>query len=177
MSESTSTNPMDHELSPEGRTTIAAVDDYLEQTIEQGRPIEALIATKRLGEITGDRAKQAARMATEGAWSWTDVGKALGVSKQAAHEKLRTRVREEMDEVRSKLEQSERTGHAKIARRAQRGRERLEEAAPYSPKIDVARQRIDEWEQEKHDKLDRKIEKARGTVTRAQESAERKLEE
>ena len=75
-----------YELSAEGRTKIEAVDGYLERAIRDGRPIEALIATRRLGEIANDRAKEAARVATGGSWSWSDVGQALGVTKQAAHE-------------------------------------------------------------------------------------------
>ena len=93
-----------YELSPQGDTVIQAVDAYLDEAIRDGRPIEALMATKRLGEIAGERAKEAARAATEGPWSWTDVGNALGVSKQAAHEKLHARVRKELDEAHTKLD-------------------------------------------------------------------------
>ena len=118
------------ELSPEGQTKIDAVDSYLEEMIRQGRPIEALITTRRLGEIASDRAKEAARLATEGSWSWTDVGQALGMTKQAAHEKLRARVRGEIDKGLSKLERAEKAGHAKIAGRAMRRRERLDQDSP-----------------------------------------------
>jgi hypothetical protein len=143
-----------YDLSADGKATIEAVDGYLEQAIADGRPLEALIATRRLGEVADGRAKEAARVATEGSWSWTDVGRALGVTKQAAHEKLRARVRDKLDEQLTKLEQAEQAGHAKIARRAQRGRDR---------------------EQRKHDKLDRGVQKAREEIARAAETVDKNL--
>jgi hypothetical protein len=162
------------ELSPEGQTKIEAVDSYLEETIRYGRPIEALIATRRLGEIASDRAKEAARLATEGSWSWTDVGQALGMSKQAAHEKLRARVRGEIDKGLSKLERAERTAQAKIERRGIRKRERLDQVP--SPKTELARQRVDEWEQRQHTKLNRGVEKGREELARAEQSVQEKLD-
>ena len=165
-----------YELSPEGTVTIEAVDAYLEDSIRAGRPIEALIATRRLGEIASARAKQAARVATEGSWSWSDVGSALGMTKQAAHEKLRARVRDEISKGLSKLDGAEVAGRAKITRRANRGREGLDRAAPFSPKIDSARERIDEWEQNQNEKLTRKIEKARKTVAQTERAVQEKLD-
>src|SRR5687768_9526442 len=93
-----------YQLSPQGDAKIKAVDSYLEAAIRDGRPLEALIATKRLGEIINDRAKEAARIATAGSWSWSDVGRALGMTRQAAHEKLRARVRDEIGKGLAKLE-------------------------------------------------------------------------
>jgi hypothetical protein len=138
-----------YELSSEGQARIEAVDGYLADAIGDGRPIEALIATRRLGEIADTRAREAARVATEGTWSWTDVGRALGVSKQAAHEKLRERIQGKLDKHLAKLDKAEQAGHAKIARRAQRGRD-------------------SDWEQRKHEKLDRDLQKARDEIARAQ---------
>ncbi len=166
---------MSYELSPEGDATINAVDGYLEDAIRDGRPIEALIATKRLGEIISDRAKEAARAATAGTSSWTDVGKALGMSRQAAHEKLRAQVRGEFDKGLAKLERAETSRRAKITRRAMRGREGLDKA-PVSPKVESARQRIDEWEQGKHEKLSRQVQKAREELSRAEKSVQEKLD-
>ena len=102
------------DLSPEGIDRLEAVDAYLDERIRSGRPIEALVATRRLGEIANDRAKQAARAATDGPWSWSDVGSALGMTKQAAHEKLRARVGEEIAKAVAKLDQAEQAGRAKI---------------------------------------------------------------
>jgi hypothetical protein len=164
------------EVSGEGRATIEALDAYLEGAIRDGRPIEALIATRWLGQILNDRAKQAARAATEGSWSWTDVGRALGVSKQAAHEKLRSRVHDMIGRELSKLEGTERAGHAKIARRAQRGREGLDQHASPSPKIDSARQRLDEWERHRHERLTRELQKARERLAQTEQVVQGKLD-
>ena len=166
-----------YELSGEGQSLLDAVDAYLEDSIRRGRPIEALVATRRLGEITSERAKQAARAAIEGSWSWTDVGEALGITKQAAHEKLRERVRDEMEKGRSKLDRAESQGRAKISRRAMRGRAELDKVPPVSAKVEIARQRIDEWEQRQHDKLSRKVEKGRKEMERAERSAYEKLDD
>lgn len=165
-----------YELSAEGQATIEATDGYLERAIRDGRPIEALIATRRLGEIANDRAKEAARVATEGSWSWTDVGQALGVSKQAAHEKLRARIHGKIDKERSKLDRAEEAGHAKIARRAQRGREKLDQHPQPTPKAKSARQRLDEWERRQHEKLSRDLQKARKELARAEKTVEDKLD-
>jgi hypothetical protein len=164
-----------YELSAEGAATVDAVDAFLEERIRTGDPIEALIATKRLGDIASHRAKEAARAATEGAWSWSDVGRALGMTKQAAHEKLRARVQDELATGLAKLAKAEEMGHAKIARRAERGRDRLDRVPPISPKVESARERIDEWERSEHEKLSRKVEQARETIARAENSVEEKL--
>jgi hypothetical protein len=165
-----------HELSAEGRARIEAVDGYLERAIGDGRPIEALIATRRLGEIADARAKEAARVATEGSWSWTDVGRALGVTKQAAHEKLRARIQGKIDKRLSKLEQAEQAGHAKIARRAKRGRDKLDQQPKPTPKLEAARQRLSEWERQQHERLSRDMQKAREELARAEQTVQDKLD-
>jgi hypothetical protein len=157
------------ELSPEGLARIDAVDSYLEETIRDGRPIETLIATRKLGKIMNDRAKEAARVATASSWSWTDVGRALGMTRQAAHEKLRAHVRDEIEKGLAKLEGAEKAGRAKITRRAMRGREGLDKA-PFSSGVESARERIDEWEQGQQEKLSRKVQKARDELDRAGQS-------
>jgi DNA-binding transcriptional regulator YiaG len=128
-----------------------------------------------LGEIINDRTKEAARVATAGSWSWADVGKALGMTRQAAHEKLRARVRDEIDKGLAKLERAEKAGRAKITRRAMRGREGLDKA-PFSPRVESARQRIDEWEQGQHQKLSRRVQKARDELDRAEQAVQEKLD-
>ncbi|MEA2516576.1 MAG: hypothetical protein QOG16_414 [Actinomycetota bacterium] len=170
MSEQTS-----YEISPEGIAQIEAVDGYLDETIREGRPIEALIATKRLGEIASERTKEAARAATDSSWSWADVGQALGMSKQAAHEKLRARVHGEIEKGLSKLDRADKSAHEKITRKAMRKRERLGQV-PSSPEVDLARQQIDEWEQRQYDKLARGIGTARGGLERAERTVNDKLD-
>jgi hypothetical protein len=165
-----------YELSAEGRARIDAVDGYLEEAIGDGRPIEALIATRRLAEIADARAREAARVATEGTSSWTDVGRALGVSKQAAHEKLRSRIQDKLDKQRTKLEQAEQAGHAKIARRAQRGREKLDQVPFPSPQVDAARQRLTDWERRKREKLGRDVHKAHEELARAEQTVRDNLD-
>jgi hypothetical protein len=165
-----------YELSADGQAKIEAVDGYLEQTIRDGRPIEALIATKRLGEVANDRAREAARVATEGSWSWTDVGRALGVTKQAAHEKLRARIHRKIDKKLSKLERAEQAGHAKIARRAKRGRKKMESVPPAHAKVESARQRLDEWEGRQHERLSGDMQKAREKLARAEQAVQNKLD-
>lgn len=164
------------DLSSEGAAHVAAVDGYLKETIQDGRPVEALIATKRLGEIVTERLKEAARAATDGPWSWSDVGTALGMTRQAAHEKLRERVHDELAKGLSKLEDAEERGHAKIARRAKRGREGLDRAGVVSPKVASARQRIDQWEDQQHAKLDRNVREGREEIARAEQSVGERLD-
>ena len=162
------------ELSPEGLARIDAVDRYLDETIRDGRPIEALTATRRLGEIVNDRAKEAARGATASSWSWTDVGNALGMTRQAAHQKLRARVHDEITKGLEQLERAEEAGRDKITRRSERGRDGLDRA-PFSPKVESARQRIDEWERGQLEKLSRKIQKARVELNHVEQSVQEKL--
>jgi hypothetical protein len=165
-----------YQLPAEGQAKIDAVDGYLEQTIRDGRPIEALIATRRLGEIADARAKEAARVATEGSWSWTDVGRALGVTKQAAHEKLRARIHDKIDKKLAKLDRAEQAGHAKIRRRAQRARDKLDKHAQPTAKLE-ARERLSEREQRRHEKLGRDVQKAREELARAEQTVQDRLDE
>jgi hypothetical protein len=171
-----SENSTSYELSAEGLDKIQAVDAYLERAIRDGRPIEALIATRLLGEITGGRAKQAARAATEGAWTWTDVGRALGVTKQAAHERHRARIHDKIEREVSKLEGVEKARRAKITRAAQRGRKKLEHHAPPTSNVESARRRIDNWERRQHERLGRDMRKARETLVRAERTVDEKLD-
>jgi hypothetical protein len=161
---------------PAREAKIEAIDGYLEQAIGDGRPLEALIATRRLGEVADARAREAARVATERTWSWTDVGRALGVTKQAAHEKLRARVHDTLDKHLTKLDEAAQTGHAKIARRAQRGRDQLDRVPVPSPGVDAARQRLADWERRKHEKLERDVQKAREEIARTEQTVNEKLD-
>jgi hypothetical protein len=171
--------PLDehYELPAEGQARIDAVDGYVEQAIREGRPIEALIATRRLAEISDARAREAARVATQGSWSWTDVGRALGVTKQAAHEKLRMRIQEKVDKKLSHLDKAEQAGHDKIARRAKRGRDKLDRHPHASPKTEAARERLSNWERRQHERLSGDVQKAREEIARAERTVREKLDE
>jgi hypothetical protein len=168
-------NTRRYQLSAEGQAVIEAVDGYLEQAIRDDRPIEALIATRRLGEIADARAKEAARVATEGPWSWNDVGQALGVTKQAAHEKLRARIQGKLDKQLSKLGQAEQAGHAKIAARAKRRLDKLDQHPHPTQKMEAARQRLSEAEQRQHEKLSQDMTKAREELAQAEQTVRDKL--
>jgi hypothetical protein len=166
-----------YEVAPDGQAAIEAVDGYLGRAIREGRPIEALIGTRQLGEITEARAKQAAQAATEGSWSWSDVGQALGVSKQAAHEKLRARIQDKFEKNLSKLDRAEQAGHAKIASRAKRGRDKLEKSRRPGSELEAASKRLSDWERRRHEKLTRELQKAREELARAEQAVKEKLDE
>ena len=87
-----------HRNSAEGRA-IDAVDGYLEE-IGAGRPNRG---ADRHPTARRDRRRsgEAARVATEGAWSWAHVGQALGVSVQALHESF-ARIQDKLDKKRAK---------------------------------------------------------------------------
>jgi hypothetical protein len=134
------------------------------------RPIEALIATRRLGETANDRAGGGPR-ASERSWSWTDVGRALGVIKQATHEKLRARVQGKIDKRLSKLDRAEEAGHARIARRAQHGREKLAQLPRPPGRPNRHLRRLDECERRQPEKLARDRQKARKELARAERTS------
>lgn len=152
-----STNPS--ELSDGAQARIDAVDEYLALAIEAGRPIEALYACQALGTVIQRRTREAAQAAVSSTWSWANVGDALGVSKQAAHEKLSRHIRSAQE----KLEQGEQTGHQKIREYYGQARENLNA-------------RPGKREQARHDKLTKQIQAAREQVTRQEQKAEAKLD-
>ncbi|MFJ2745391.1 hypothetical protein ACIO3O_37675 [Streptomyces sp. NPDC087440] len=80
---------------PAAATTVPAdVTELLGQVRERLRelaairPLAALSAVARLEGIATAAARSAARAAQEDDRSWADIGTALGVSKQAAHQRL-----------------------------------------------------------------------------------------
>ena len=50
-------------------------------------PAEALAAVVALRRLADELEDAAVEMAHDHAWSWTEIGEALGVSKQAVHKK------------------------------------------------------------------------------------------
>jgi hypothetical protein len=73
-------------------------------------------------------------VATKGSWSWRDVGKALGMTGQAADQKLRARSRDEMAKGALPARGSRRGRSGEDHTTRQPGRERLDRAAAFSPK-------------------------------------------
>jgi Skp family chaperone for outer membrane proteins len=157
------------QLPDEARARIEAVDAYLASTIEEGKPIEALSTCRALGTVIERRTKEAAQAAVESTWSWTNVGDALGVSKQAAHEKLSHRFRH----VQDKLDRSEQEGHERISQDAERARKKL--TARSDERAQEARAKIDQRERDGHDKLTKKIQTWREKVAQHEEKAKAKL--
>jgi IS30 family transposase len=61
----------------------------LETAIRSEEPQEALRAVSALRHLADQLERRAVRAAREQGWSWTLIGDALGVSRQAMHKKYR----------------------------------------------------------------------------------------
>jgi hypothetical protein len=163
-----STNPS--ELPDDARARIEAVDEYLGRAIETGKPIEALSACRVMGTVIEGRTREAAQAAVDSTWSWANVGDALGVSKQAAHEKLSRKIRIAQET----LDQGEHTGHQRIREHFDQAREKLN--ARSGKRAQQAREKVDQREQAHHDKLTKQIQAAREQVAREEQKAKAKLD-
>jgi DNA-binding NarL/FixJ family response regulator len=80
------------------------IRDRLNQALEAEAAVAPLAALARIGEIQRDlesREQEAVRAAIQG-HSWSEIGAALGVSKQAAHQRLAKRWAAQLkDEIRA----------------------------------------------------------------------------
>jgi len=154
----------DIELPDTARTNIEAIDAYLGQAIGEGRPIEALVAIKAIGEVMDIRVKEAARAAAEGVWSWADVGDALGISKQAAHQKLSLRALA----IHERLDRREKAGHERVSRKFQHARETMKKhpAARDPKRAQTIKQKLDERERARHERLRRRTKEVRAKLDR-----------
>jgi hypothetical protein len=152
------------ELPDTARTNIEAIDAYLGRAIGEGRPIEALVAIKAIGEVMDVRVKEAARAAAEGVWSWADVGDALGISKQAAHQKLSGRALA----IRERLDRREKAGHERVSAKFQRARETMKKhpAARDPKRAQTIQQKLDERERARHERLNRRTKVVREKLDR-----------
>lgn len=65
----------------------------LETAIRSEDPQEALRAVSALRHLADQLEGRAVRAAREQGWSWTQIGDALGVSRQAVHKRLRRDIR------------------------------------------------------------------------------------
>lgn len=162
------THPSD--FSDEVRARIEAVDESLGRAIQADRPIEALSACRAMGTVIERRTREAARAAVDGAWSWADVGEALGVSKQAAHEKLSRRIQDVQDQ----LAQGEQTSHDKIREHFDQAREKLNRRP--GKRAREALEKVDRREQQQHDKLAEQMQAAREQVAREEKKAQARLD-
>jgi hypothetical protein len=160
------------QLPDDVRTRIDELDAYLGTAIEAGRPLEALVAIRAVGDVSTRRAREAAQAAADGAWSWKDVGDALGVSKQAAHQKLSRR----LDEKREQLALREREGHAKVARAFAEAREKIAQHPHAADRREELERRIDERERKRHEALDRRMQATRERLDRREREAHEKLD-
>ncbi|MFF1482244.1 hypothetical protein ACFVYD_32625 [Streptomyces sp. NPDC058301] len=79
---------------------IDAVHQLLTELAVQ-RPLAALTAAARLEGVAGTASTRAARAALDTGRSWTNIGTALGITRQAAHQRLSPRIRlaKEADQV------------------------------------------------------------------------------
>ncbi len=147
-----------------GRDLVRSLDALLGRVIESGDPIDALRTIRAMGEVASRRARQAANAAAAGAWSWADVGEALGISKQAAHQRLSERLQQR----RARLDQVEKEGHDKIDRKFADARDRLAQHPKAATRPGLA-DRLDEAERKRHDRLSGRLQAAREKIDRQAE--------
>jgi len=152
------------ELPEIARTNIEAINAYLGRAIGEGRPIEALVAIKTIGEVMDLRVKEAARAAADGVWSWADVGDALGISKQAAHQKLSERALA----IHERLDRRERARHERVSRKFEHARETIKKhpAARDPKRAQTIQQKLDERERARHERLSRRTKEMREKLNR-----------
>lgn len=163
-------------LSADGEAKIEAVDGYLKQAIADGRPLEALIATRRLGEVADVRAKEAARVATEGSWSVVDRRGPGPRSDEAGSAREASRPRPGQARRAAREARPGRASGSRQDRAPRPTRTRQLERVPVpSPTVDAARQRLSEWEHRKHEKLDRDVQKACEEIARAEQTVNKML--
>ncbi len=88
----------------DARSAIDALDALLGSMIGDDRPVDALATIRAVGHVLEVRSSEAAKAAIDGTSSWADVGDALGISRQAAHQRLGTKLDRKVAHVREKLE-------------------------------------------------------------------------
>jgi predicted component of type VI protein secretion system len=85
-------------------TTLNRLDDHLSEAIAAD-PLEALTVISAVQRDVDDHQRKAVRAAVP-RHSWTEIGEALGVSKQAAHQKF---AKPWADELKSEIKAEART--------------------------------------------------------------------
>lgn len=119
-------------------------------------PLGALRVIRQIGDICTVRAKEAADAAVVSSSSWTDIGGALGISKQAAHQRL-SGTSPKLEEILRRLDAAETREHAKID--SKMGNTRIKIAR--HPQRDKVERILAEKQEEAHEKVSAKMDRAR----------------
>lgn len=81
----------------------AALKDAWHQTVAGGDPLAALRGARDLKEALGEYEARLAREALANGETWETIGAALGISRQAAWERLRRAIKADIDADRARV--------------------------------------------------------------------------
>lgn len=135
---------------------LAAELDATLQKLIVADPLGALRVIRDLGDVCTARAKQAADAAVVSSSSWTDIGAALGISKQAAHQRL-AGTSPKLEEVLRRLDAAETREHAKIDSKMSDTRKKIAR----HPQREKVERILAEKREEAHEKVSAKMDRAR----------------
>jgi hypothetical protein len=155
-----------HALTDDARDAIERLDAVLGGAIADDRPLDALAAIRHAGEVLTSRSQEAARVATDGAATWADIGSALGVSRQAAHQRLAAKLQVK----REQLDDAERAGHEKILKKFAKAHAHLDRHAGDDARVAKLRAKVSDAEAARHDKLSRKVDAVREKLAEQERS-------
>lgn len=119
-------------------------------------PLGALRVIRDVGDVCTVRAKQAADAAVVSSSSWTDIGGALGISKQAAHQRL-SATSPKLEEILRRLDAAETREHAKIDSKMSETRKKIAR----HPQRERVEQILAGKQEEAHEKVSAKMDRAR----------------